>query len=429
MTRLKVQAQAVSAACADDVWAVVQDFAAPWHPAIAQMTPEQNAQGQLIRAFTVKGDDSTYRERLTYYSASERTYAYTHLAGIAGVTRYDARLTVRDTGQGAEVTMQADLTAPSPRAEEIAAGTKAIFADGTKVIARLAEQRASEPPETPAPAPTQITETIIISDPSLALSVAGPTSDTLCLFLHGIGGQRSNWHAQLVAIAPYCHAAALDLRGYGDSALGAKQSTVEDYCADILRVMDHFGAKTLILCGLSYGAWIATSFAMRYPEKLRALVLSGGCTGMSEATPEARAAFLKGREAPLNAGQTPADFAPAVVEVIAGPQASAEARKALHQSMAAIPSKTYADALRCFTNPAERFDFARLTLPVLMMTGEHDRLAPPAEIRSVAQRIFTQAATPDVRFEVIKDAGHVCNLEQPETYNAILTDFITRILP
>ena len=48
---------------------------------------------------------------------------------------------------------------------------------------------------------------------------------------------------------------------------------------------------------------------MRYPEMLAGLVLSGGCTGMSEAGPEEREAFRVSREVPLNAGQVPADFA------------------------------------------------------------------------------------------------------------------------
>ena len=100
----------------------------------------------------------------------------------------------------------------------------------------------------------------------------------------------------------------------------------------------------------------------------------------------------------------------------------------MHASMAAIPAATYADALHCFTHPPESFDFSRLTRPVLLMTGEHDRLAPPSEIGSIAQRISAAAPHPDVRFEVIAGAGHVCNVEQPEAYNAILTDFVARVL-
>jgi pimeloyl-ACP methyl ester carboxylesterase len=63
-------------------------------------------------------------------------------------------------------------------------------------------------------------------------------------------------------------------------------------------------------------------------------------------------------------------------------------------------------------------------MPVLLMTGENDRLAPPAEIRGVAKRIHAQSPRPDVRFETIAGAGHVCNIEEPEVYNRILLDFL-----
>ncbi len=161
--------------------------------------------------------------------------------------------------------------------------------------------------------------------------------------------------------------------------------------------------------------------------KPKGLVLSGGCTGMSEAGPDEREAFRVSREVPLNAGQVPADFASAVVKVLAGPDASETTRKTLFDSMAAIPAATYRDALTCFTNPLERFDFARLTMPVLMMTGEHDRLAPPSEIRAVAGRIWDAAPRPDVRFEVIEGAGHVCNVERPDLYNRHLLTFLGRL--
>jgi pimeloyl-ACP methyl ester carboxylesterase len=262
----------------------------------------------------------------------------------------------------------------------------------------------------------------------LALTVTTDLGqDTLCLFLHGIGGGRTNWVDQLQTVGTVMRAAAPDLRGYGGSTLGPRQSTVDDYCADILRVAEKLGAKRLVLVGLSYGSWIATSFAMRHPEMLAGLVLSGGCTGMSEAGPDEREAFRVSREVPLNAGQVPADFAPAVVKVLAGPDASDETCRMLLDSMAAIPAATYRDALVCFTNPLERFDFAKLSMPVLLMTGEHDRLAPPSEIRGVAGRIWDTAPRPDVRFEVIPGAGHVCNVEKPGVYNRHLLAFLGRL--
>ena len=62
-----------------------------------------------------------------------------------------------------------------------------------------------------------------------------------------------------------------------------------------------------------------------------------------------------------------------------------------------------------------------------MMTGEHDRLAPPAEIRGVAGRIWDAGPCPDVRFEVIPGAGHVCNVEEPQVYARHLCEFLGRL--
>ncbi|MFM7443937.1 MAG: alpha/beta fold hydrolase, partial [Tabrizicola sp.] len=320
----------------------------------------------------------------------------------------------------------ATVRAPAGRLGAICNGTRAVFEAGISALAQLSMPVKATVPE---PKPPVAVESVIFDElPRLALSVTPDLGDgRLCLFLHGIGGGRSNWDAQLRAVGGVMRAAALDLRGYGDSTLGARQSTVDYYCADILRVAERLGARRLVLVGLSYGSWIATSFAMRHPGMLDGLVLSGGCTGMSEAGPDEREAFRVSREVPLNAGKTPADFAPAVVKVLASPGAPETVRQRLFDSMAAIPAATYRDALTCFTNPLERFDFSRLTMPVLMMTGEHDRLAPPSEIRGVAGRIWDLAPRPDVRFEVIAGAGHVCNVEAPGAYAKPLLNLLERL--
>jgi len=99
--------------------------------------------------------------------------------------------------------------------------------------------------------------------------------------------------------------------------------------------------------------------------------------------------------------------------------------------MADIPSATYRDALQCFTNPLERFDFAKMDCPVLMLTGEHDKLAPPNEIRRVSERIMedrtSTGRSADVQFEVLSGAGHVCNLEAPAQVNTLLHRFLSRL--
>lgn len=412
------------AAPPDAVWTVVSDFASDWHPAIATCMAAAGPDGAEERRF-IGTDGRIYRERLTYLSHSDRVLRYSLVEGIAGVRSYAGKVRVGAEGAGSRIVWQARIDAPADRLDAIAEGTAAIFEAGLDWLAH-GDLPSGAVPEEPPPAPAPLTRRLCEAGPRLSWLRGDARGDTLVVFLHGIGGNARNWAAQLAAFGGRYPVAALDLRGYGDSALGPRQTALEDHYDDILRVMRAEGARRVVLAGLSMGAWIATGFALRHPSMLAGLVIAGGCTGMSEAAPAERAAFLAAREKPLAEGQTPADFAPAVVDVIAGPGADAATRAALQGSMAAIPAATYRDALTCFCNPPARFDFAKLACPVLAMTGAHDRLAPPDEIRAVSHRLHAAMARPDIRLEVIGNAGHVCNLEAGAVFDRHLSAFLAR---
>lgn len=410
------------------LWPVVGDFTAPWHPFIEWIEREP-VPSRIIRRFSVSNDDTIYREELTYISNADHTYTYRALDGIEGAKSYVANLQINGVEQGSEIRWQAEIDALENRINDISNGTRTVFDAGINSIKDM--DRTPVQTRAPRRSNAETDHIIIKGTPNLSVTVAPKglqATRTLCLFLHGIGGNRTNWDAQLGKLGHDYPVAALDLRGYGDSKLGDQPSSIDAYCDDILSIMTHFNASKVVLIGLSYGSWIATSFAMRHSEKLAGLVLSGGCTGMSEADQKERDNFRTSREVPMDAGQTPADFAASVVDIISGPNATDEVRNTLHASMAAISSQTYRDALNCFCNPSEKFDFSNINCPVLMMTGEFDRLAPPDEIREISLRIHDAKARPltagPVQFEVIENAGHVCNLEQPHTYNKYLGEYL-----
>jgi hypothetical protein len=50
------------------VWAVARDFCGAWHPGIATITEERGPRGAVIRRFTALGEETVYREQLTYLS-------------------------------------------------------------------------------------------------------------------------------------------------------------------------------------------------------------------------------------------------------------------------------------------------------------------------------------------------------------------------
>ncbi|MEM7533698.1 MAG: alpha/beta hydrolase [Chloroflexota bacterium] len=255
---------------------------------------------------------------------------------------------------------------------------------------------------------------VIDGRPMLAVDSTG--KGELVLFLHGIGGGRSNWRGQLTALASICHAVALDFRGYGDSELGAAPVTVEAQMRDIQRVMAAFETKQVHLVGLSYGSWLAACFAHLHPQQVASLTCCAGSTGMSEASDEEIDRFTKLRLRPMEAGQTPADIAESVISFISGPNSTAATRMEMVASMSAIPRTTYIAALRCFLNPPFKINFEAFRFPTRFIAGEHDKLAPPDKMEMVAKRV------PHARFSVIAGAGHLVNLEQSAAFNQLLQE-------
>lgn len=252
--------------------------------------------------------------------------------------------------------------------------------------------------------------------PFLAVDHAG--AGELLLFLHGIGGNRRNWVAQLPVFAPWFHAVALDARGYGDSDDYEDPLRPVEFAHDVIRVADHFGARRLHLVGLSMGGLVAIRTAEAYPERIATLSLCDTNLGFAETPPERKLAFLETRLAPLRAGATPADIAPAVIETLAGPHISPEARSALLDSLSALHKDSYMKTLEAMSMDTHRFDFGAIRVPTHVVVGEHDPTTPPALSCRLASLIGGASLS------VVPRAGHLSNLEEPAAFNAIVLGFL-----
>ena len=266
---------------------------------------------------------------------------------------------------------------------------------------------------------TEISTVFIEGTPRLAVDRAG--WGPLVFFLHGIGGNRSNWTAQIEALRDSFHAVAWDARGYGDSDDYYGPLDFGDFARDALRVLDRFEAETAHFVGLSMGGRIAQDFHARFPDRVATLVL---CDTMSDfqasMTPGKRAEFIRLRQAPLKAGKEPRDIADALVDSLAGPNAGDAARRQLWDSIAALHKDSYLKTIEASLSFDRSAEIDRIAVPTLLIYGEHDRLTPPAIGKALHERIAGS------EFAVIEDAGHLSNIERPESFNAALLAFLER---
>lgn len=254
--------------------------------------------------------------------------------------------------------------------------------------------------------------------PELEVDVAGDGAPLV--FLHGIGGNRSNWRDQLDHFGASFTAVAWDARGYGDS--DGIVATFHDFADDLARLIRHLDRGPAHVVGLSMGGRIALNAWARTPELIASLTLADTSAGSSDvASPERVEAFLAARRQPLLDGQTTADIAPGIVAQIAGPNITPNQRQRLIDSHAALHAPAYLATLEAVTRFTAFPAFEGVTVPVLVIVGEHDRQATPAYAAAMAARF------PDARLHVIAGAGHISNVEAPEAFNAALGAFLGEI--
>ncbi len=246
--------------------------------------------------------------------------------------------------------------------------------------------------------------------PGLAVDLAG--AGPMLLFMHGIGGNRTNWRANLPAFAAHFSCVGWDARGYGGSDDYEGPLAFDDFVADVLRVLDHFGVRRAHLLGLSMGGRIAMRTALLYPQRIATLTLVDTHEGFESFSAEQRQAFVDSRRAPLLAGQEPKDIAGPVARSLAGPKARPEHVQQLVDSIASLHKFSYIKSLEATVGQVTVGDIARITAPAHFVVGADDPLTPVAMHHEMAARMGGAPVS------VVPDAGHLSNIENADAFNA-----------
>ena len=250
------------------------------------------------------------------------------------------------------------------------------------------------------------------------LSVDHVGRGDLLIFLHGIGGNKRNWHPNLPAFGQYWHAVAWDARGYGESDDYDGPLDFLDYSRDVARVMDHFKAPKAHIVGLSMGGRIALDFAALYPDRLITLTLCDTHTGFAHFSDEKKREFIRLRKEPLERGLSPKDIAVPVAKSLCGTNVSAKAFDALVDSLSRLHKESYIKCIESSTMALPHGRLSEIKVPTHVLVGSQDSLTTPKMCRELASQIAGATLT------VIPDAGHLINIEQPTEFNKAAITFI-----
>lgn len=261
-----------------------------------------------------------------------------------------------------------------------------------------------------------------VDDATLAYETHG--SGRPLLFLHGAWVDGAQWTPQVERFAGDFEVVTPDLRGHGASTRGDGLG-VDRMAEDVAALCDALGLERPVVCGLSLGGLVAQRLALDRPDRLAGLVLADTVrtvppVGGSEATrrtlfpaaPARAMARFMGPSAYFRSLLT-------VLEASGRPWLALDdaARQYTFDRVDEFDTDGFLAVLDAFRRhrPA---DVGDLGLETLVVYGDHE----PAPVR--AQNREMARAIPDATLEVVPDAAHLSNRDNPAVFGDLLERFL-----
>lgn len=231
------------------------------------------------------------------------------------------------------------------------------------------------------------------------------------LLIHSLGTASWLWEAQVRHWRSRFRVVAADCRGHGRSGFGAG-ATMEGNAQDLATLLQALDLKDLTVVGLSMGGVIATHLYGLAGDRIRGLVLADTFCHMPGGADR-----IAGLEKRLGAVEMD-EFARAYAEeTLLRP--TAERLAALARGIAATSKEAYLQTVRSLFVQDTREALAKVDVPVLVLVGDQDQRTPRPMAEAVAQ------AAPRARLEVIPDAAHLANLDNPQAFQQAVDRFLS----
>jgi pimeloyl-ACP methyl ester carboxylesterase len=293
----------------------------------------------------------------------------------------------------------------------------------------------------PAPAqssPITVRQQLVLDSLPMTYSEAGGGKETI-LLIHGLGGNRRHWQANLAALGQDFRTIALDLPGYGASQLAEVPSgnLLHFFSTALAAFMDSLSIGQAHICGHSMGGQLAMLFSLRHPERVAKLILAAPA-GFETFTQQEAAGLKQYAEASYPQIQPEAQIRTAyAMNFSQVPEAAEE----LIQERLALNSSSYfptyvnvlIGAVSGILDAPVADRLSEIGHETLIIFGEEDKFIPNRhlhpELSTEAVARKGQQEITGSRLELIPDAGHLLMLEKPATFNELIKDFLKSTNP
>jgi 3-oxoadipate enol-lactonase len=245
------------------------------------------------------------------------------------------------------------------------------------------------------------------------------------MLIHGHSLNLRMWDAQVAPLVDGGYRVVrYDVRGHGQSEAPATGYTWQNYSLDLRDLLDRLHIDAPVhLVGLSMGGGIALQFAVDHPTRVASLVLLDSTVPGFDYSPEYSQAVEELVQAVRTEGPRPAlERVWLTHPLLAGIRRFPERFHFVKSMVLAYSARDYLDETVYPQPQWQAIDrLSEIRAPTLVLVGEDDL----PDFRLIAEILAANIST--ARQEVIADAGHLLNLEQPQAFNEALLTFLRRV--
>jgi 3-oxoadipate enol-lactonase len=257
-----------------------------------------------------------------------------------------------------------------------------------------------------------------INDITIHYQTIGASADKpIMVFSNSLGTDFRIWRDVVERLAGDVSIVLYDKRGHGLSDIGRRPCAIEDHASDLAGLLDMLYIKDAFICGLSAGGLVAQSLYQRRPDLVRALILCD--TAHKIGTADAWNARIAKIEA-----EGLGSIADGILERWFAPifrRRENTAFEGYRNMLIRQPSTGYLATCEAVRDADYTEAAKHIRVPTICIVGDEDGSTPPALVLSLAKLI------PNAHYEVIRNAGHVPCVEQPETLTEVIKAFLSSV--
>ncbi len=244
----------------------------------------------------------------------------------------------------------------------------------------------------------------------------GPEDAPVLVLSNSLGTTLAMWDAQVPALRERFHLLRYDHRGHGGSHVPPGPYSIDDLGRDVLALLDRLGVNRFCFCGLSIGGMVGIWLAGEAPERVERLVLCCTLARFAPDTFDSRARKVR------------ANGVDAIVDAVVNrwftpsfPEGCPEVAEWAWRMLRETPAEGYAGCCEAVRDADLRDRLGTISAPTLVIAGADDPAAPPEKAGLIRDSI------PNASLEVIPDAAHLANIEQPEAVTQAILDHLSPV--